>query len=139
MDGRMDRQPKNIMLIIIILHIINEGRNTPPWTDGQPKNIMPWQVGLFLPSVMTSGSPAYNYAHINYFLVIRLSVHSSVMKLIIHILIVIIIMFLGCQSIRPSQNHQTTSTSGNGGQFKGLKSHFCTFLQIYFGYSNETW
>ena len=28
---------------------------------------------------------------------------------------------------------------GNRAHLKGLKSHICTFLQIYFGYSNETW
>ena len=28
-------------------------------------------------------------------------------------------------------------TLGNGVQFKYLKSHFCTFLHIYYGYSSE--
>ena len=36
-------------------------------------------------------------------------------------------------------NISTTLTLGSGGHFKGLKSHFCTFLQIYSGYPNGTW
>ena len=30
-----------------------------------------------------------------------------------------------------------TLTLGNGSHFEGLKSHFCTFLPVYFGYCNE--
>ena len=32
-----------------------------------------------------------------------------------------------------------TLTLWNGGHFEFLKSHFCTFLQTYFCYSQETW